>query len=92
MEKFSETPELHGRASGITRISPRSGGWGRHRARPGATQEPTGAKEQEIRQWGLGVCSVLPYLTGEGIKRLAPTDQHQPCRSPVEEGRDEPEP
>lgn len=59
---------------------------------PGATQEPTGAKEQEIRQRGLGVCSVLPYLTGEGIKRLAPTDQHQPCRSPVEEGRDEPEP
>lgn len=59
---------------------------------PGAAQEPTGAKEQEIRQQGLGVRSVLPYLTGEGIKRLAPTDQHQPCRSPVEEGRGEPEP
>ena len=45
---------------------------------PGATQEPTGAEEQEIRQRGFGVRAVLPYLTGEGIKHLAPTDQHQP--------------
>lgn len=43
----------------------------------GATQEHTGAKEQEIRQRGLGVRSVLPYLTGEEIKHLAPTDQPQ---------------
>lgn len=41
-------------------------------------QEPTEAKDHELRLWSSGVHSVLPGLTKEGITFLAPAVQRQP--------------